>query len=188
MPVLRRALPVGVILLLLAAVVADAYDRIARAAIISTDGASVISDLSARGTSLVLHSRPTSPGQRIVAADLVPRSARQTPAAFLSYLRLEGAPDAAARIDRRPLSGIIAAAGRAPRDSAEKVVPDLHLAADANGVVLLPITMTGLWNVRAIHVLTGPTTDKKAGRAPWCRVFADKQREVSPIVTARGWA
>ena len=193
-------------------------NRVARAVIISTDGAAVISDFSVRGTSLVLRSRPTTPGQRIVAADLVPRSARQTPAAFLAYLRLEGAPDAAARIDRdgllkggdtltrtdvkyaktlvdvgargarvytresgqvlefvpqqdaatlvaadtlrlrllfrgQPVSGIIVAAGRAPRDSADKVEPDLHLAADASGVVLLPITMTGLWNVRAIHVL-----------------------------------
>ena len=193
-------------------------NRVARAVMIGAEGESVISDLSVRGTSLVLRSRPTSPGQRIVAADLAARSTRQLPTAFLAYLRLEGAPDAAARIERdgllkatdsltrtdvkyaktlvdvgtrgpraygrmsgqvlefvpqqdaatlatgdtlrlrvlfrgKPLAGVVAAAGRAPRDSAEKVEPDVHLTTDAEGVVRLPITTTGLWNVRAIHVL-----------------------------------
>ena len=75
-------------------------NRVARAVMIGAEGESVISDFSVRGTSLVLRSRPTSPGQRIVAADLAARSTRQLPTAFLAYLRLEGAPDAAARIER----------------------------------------------------------------------------------------
>ena len=77
-----------------------ALSRVARAVIVDEKGATPITELSHRGTSLLLRTRPTSPGQRVVALDLQPRSARQAPEGFLRYLRLEGAPDAAARLER----------------------------------------------------------------------------------------
>jgi hypothetical protein len=67
---------------------------------IGNDGETVLKDLSHRGTSLVLRARPASDGQRLVAVDLVPRSARQTPAEFLRWLKLEGAADAADHISQ----------------------------------------------------------------------------------------
>lgn len=77
---------------------AIAFARVARAVMIGSDGETSITEMSHRGTSLVLKSRPASDGQRIIAVDLVSRSARQTPADFLRWLKLEGAGDAADHI------------------------------------------------------------------------------------------
>ena len=74
--------------------------RIAKAVIVGQDGETPITDLSIRGTSLVLRSRPAGAGQRLVAVDLVSRSVRQTPQELLRWLTLEGAGDAASRIGR----------------------------------------------------------------------------------------
>lgn len=202
-----------------------ALTRVVRAVIIGADGEAEITDLSHRGTSLLLRARPTAPGQRVVAVDLQPRSTKQTPAAFLRYLQLEGAPDAAARIERegllqdvdslartdakyaktlvdvgtrgpraydrtagqpiefmpqqdaatlgagdtlrlrivfrgQPVAGIVAHAGMAPADSTAKAPADVHLTSDTDGVIRLPVAHTGLWNVRAIHVVP-------AGPAAW---------------------
>lgn len=75
-----------------------AFARVARAVMIGADGETPIADLSHRGTSLLLKSRPVTRGQRIVAVTLVPRSARQTGEGFLRWLELEGAADAAGQI------------------------------------------------------------------------------------------
>ena len=75
-----------------------AFARVARAVIIGANGETPIADLSHRGTSLVLKTRPDAPGQRIVAVTLIPRSARQTGEGFLRWLELEGAADAAGQI------------------------------------------------------------------------------------------
>lgn len=86
---------------------AVAVTRIAKAVLIGPDGETVISDMSVRGTSLVLRSRPAGTGQRIVAVDLTSRSARQTPADLLRWLKLEGASDAAQHIEHgSALSGL----------------------------------------------------------------------------------
>ncbi len=77
-----------------------ALARVARAVVISSRGETPIVDLSHRGTSLVLKSRPVGRGQRIVAVTLIPRSARQTGEGFLRWLELEGAADAASHIRR----------------------------------------------------------------------------------------
>jgi len=77
---------------------AVAVARIAKAVIIGADGERKLTDMSIRGNSLVLRTRPATDGQRIVAVDLVPRSARQSPAELLRWLKLEGAADAAERI------------------------------------------------------------------------------------------
>ncbi len=79
-----------------------AVARIAKAVVVSADAETPISDFSIRGNSLVLRTRPVGAGQRIVGVDLVSRSARQTPAELLRWLRLEGAADAATRIERTP--------------------------------------------------------------------------------------
>jgi len=78
---------------------AIAFARIARAVMIDTKGSTPLTDMSHRGTSLVIRSRPAGNGQRIVAVDLVSRSARQTPAELLRWLALEGAADAARHIE-----------------------------------------------------------------------------------------
>ncbi|MEO5588246.1 MAG: DUF4198 domain-containing protein [Gemmatimonadaceae bacterium] len=83
-----------------ASVAPVALARIATATMIGADGESRITDLSHRGTSLLLRARPVGAGQRIVAVSLVPRSSRQTGEAFLRWLKLEGASDAAAHIER----------------------------------------------------------------------------------------
>lgn len=79
---------------------AVAIARVAKAVIIGADGESKLTDMSIRGTSLVLRSRPAGKGQRIVAVDLVSRTARQAPADLLRWLTLEGAADASARIQQ----------------------------------------------------------------------------------------
>ena len=197
--------------------------RVLRAVMIGADGETAISDLSVRGTSLVLRAKPTAPGQRIVALDLQTRTSKATAASFLSYLKLEGAPAAAAEVERsgvlkgidsvsrtdakyaktlvdvgstgprvysrssgqalefipqedaaaiavggtlglrlvfkgRGVPGVVAHAGIAPRDSTAKPDSDIELTSDAAGLMKLPVSATGLWNIRATHVMqTGPS-------------------------------
>jgi uncharacterized GH25 family protein/ketosteroid isomerase-like protein len=75
-------------------------DRVADARVISAAGEETIRDLSISGTSLLLRSRPTTPGQRIVAVRLHPRSVRESAESFRRYLELEGAPEALERYGR----------------------------------------------------------------------------------------
>jgi ketosteroid isomerase-like protein len=75
-------------------------DRVADARVISATSEEPIGDLSHSGTSLVLRSRPTQPGQRIIAMTLHPRSVRESPESFRRYLELEGAPEALERYGR----------------------------------------------------------------------------------------
>lgn len=211
---------------------AVALDRVADARLIDASGSERIGEMAHRGTSLLLRHRPTTPGQRVVAVTLHPRSVRESAAGFRRYLELEGAPEALARIERegllrgrdsvtrryakyaktvvevgsggarafsaiaghplefvprgdparlvagdtaaiqllyrgRPLAGATVhggAVGRRGRPgmtsagSSEAlpdsiVAPDVHLTTDASGVLRLPITAAGLWNVRTIHVV-----------------------------------
>lgn len=78
-------------------------DRVADARVISAAGEETIRDLSVAGTSLLLRSRPTTPGQRIVAVRLHPRSVRESAESFRRYLELEGAPEALERYGREGL-------------------------------------------------------------------------------------
>lgn len=200
---------------------AIAVVRVARAVMIGEEGETVLTQFSERETSLVLRARPASEGQRLIAVDLVPRSARQTPADFIRWLKLEGAPavaerlahdaslqglDSITRTDTKhaktivdigrgggrsysrssgqmiefvplqdpaalrrgdtlrarlvfkgaPAVGVaVHAAVPAPEDTTLKGEPDVHLVSDANGIVAVPIRKTGLWLIRAIHVLEG---------------------------------
>jgi ketosteroid isomerase-like protein len=77
-----------------------ALDRVAEARLISAAGAEDIRNLSHSGTSLLLRSRPATPGQRIVAVVLHPRSVRESAESFRRYLELEGAPEALERYGR----------------------------------------------------------------------------------------
>lgn len=208
-------------------------DRIADARVIASGGVERVTDLSQRGNSLLLRHRPATPGQRIVAVALHPRSMRESVAGFRRYLELEGAPDALARVDRegtlrgrdsvtrryakyaktivevgaggprafavaagqvlefvpdrdpstvapgdtlairllyrgRPLPSVAVHAGSVPWGAAEVArlsspgsarpegssgPPDMQLTTNASGVVRLPVTRAGLWNVRTIHVV-----------------------------------
>lgn len=82
---------------------AVAVDRVADARLLGTTGEERITDMSQAGTSLLLHHRPSTRGQRIVAVVLRPRSLRESAAGFRRYLELEGAPEALARLDREGL-------------------------------------------------------------------------------------
>ncbi|HEY0035570.1 MAG TPA: DUF4198 domain-containing protein, partial [Longimicrobium sp.] len=82
---------------------AVALDRVADARVISAAGEETIRNLSVAGTSLLLRSRPTTPGQRIVAVRLHPRSVRESAESFRRYLELEGAPEALERYGREGL-------------------------------------------------------------------------------------
>lgn len=83
-------------------------DRVASAQLIGAAGAEPIRDLSVVGRSLRLRHRPTTPGQKVVAMTIHPRSVRESAAAFTNYLVVEGAPEALERLRRE---------GRVPRDS-----------------------------------------------------------------------
>ena len=78
-------------------------DRVASAHLLGASSAERIDGLSTSGTSLVLRHRPTTPGQRVIAVQLFPRSMRESAASFRRYLELEGAPEALARVDREGL-------------------------------------------------------------------------------------
>lgn len=82
---------------------AVALDRVADAQLIGAAGSERITELSHSGTSLLLRHRPATPGQRIVAVTLRPRSVRESTASFRRYLELEGAPEALRRIDQEGL-------------------------------------------------------------------------------------
>lgn len=82
---------------------AVALDRVADAQLIGAAGSERITELSHSGTSLLLRHRPATPGQRIVAVTLRPRSVRESSASFRRYLELEGAPEALRRIDQEGL-------------------------------------------------------------------------------------
>lgn len=79
---------------------AVALERIADARLVSVTGSEPLTDLSHVGKSLMIHHKPTVPGQRIVAVSLKPAQAREAPAAFRRYLQLEGAAEAMERLDR----------------------------------------------------------------------------------------
>lgn len=83
-------------------------DRIAAARLIDAGGETAIRDLAVSGNSLVLRQRSTTPGQKIVAVRLHPRSVRESAEEFRNYLVVEGAPDALERYERE---------GIMPRDS-----------------------------------------------------------------------
>lgn len=74
-------------------------ERIADARLIGAASEERLTDLTVRGTSLVLRHRPAD-GQRVVAVTLVARSTRTTPERLERYIALEGAPELAARYRR----------------------------------------------------------------------------------------
>lgn len=82
---------------------AVAPDRIASARLIGARTTTEISDISTRGNSLLLRQRQPADGQYVVAAEIKPRSLRESPASFRRYLLLEGAPEALARYEREGL-------------------------------------------------------------------------------------
>lgn len=75
-------------------------ERVADARLLGASTEERITDLSVEGKSLLLRSRPTAAGQRVVAIALVPRASRTTPQALQRYLALEGAPALAERYAR----------------------------------------------------------------------------------------
>jgi uncharacterized GH25 family protein/ketosteroid isomerase-like protein len=215
---------------------AVATPRVADARIIGAAGTTRITELSQRGTSLLLRSRPTAPGQYLVAVALTPTPARSPGAAFRRWLELEGAPGEAARLERlgafqgadsvtrrtlktaktiaqvgtggarmfgqpagqplefimdadpatlrvgdtlsvrmvyggRPVAAGEAHAGAADWPIAEgATVPepqDVHLKASEQGVLRLPITRGGVWNVRGIHVAPGASGTPREWDVHW---------------------
>ena len=215
---------------------AVATPRVADARIVGAAGSTRITDLSQRGTSLVLRGRPTAPGQYLVAVSLTPTPARSPGAAFRRWLELEGAPGEATRLERegafqgsdsvtrrtlktaktiaqvgsggprmfgqpagqplefildadpaslrvgdtlsvrmvyngRPVARGEAHAGGADWPIAEGAqVPepqDAHLEATEQGVLRLPITRGGVWNVRGIHVTPGASGTPREWDVHW---------------------
>lgn len=74
--------------------------QVAEARIVGARSDEKIVDLSVSGKSLALRHKPTAPGQYIVAAALVSRTARTTPAQLQRYIGLEGAPELAAQYEK----------------------------------------------------------------------------------------
>ena len=215
---------------------AVATPRVADARIVGAAGSTRITELSHRGTSLVLRGRPTAPGQYLVAVSLTPAPARSHAAVFRRWLELEGAPGEAARLERegafqgsdsvtrrtlktaktiaqvgsggprmfgqpagqplefildadpaslrvgdtlavrmvyngRPVARGEAHAGGADWPIAEGAqVPepqDVHLTATEQGVLRLPITRGGVWNVRGIHVTPGASGTPREWDVHW---------------------
>ena len=79
---------------------AVAAERVDEARLVGAASDERLTDLSTSGKSLLIRHRPTTPGQRIVAVALVPRSSRTTPERLKRYIALEGAPALAERYDR----------------------------------------------------------------------------------------
>lgn len=79
---------------------AVALDRVADAQLIGVSGSTRLSEISHRGTSLLLRHKPAAAGQYVLAVSLHPRSVRESVASFRRYLQLEGAPAALAMIER----------------------------------------------------------------------------------------
>lgn len=215
-------------------------DRVASAHLLGASSAERIDNLSTSGTSLVLRHRPTTPGQRVIAVQLFPRSMRESAASFRRYLELEGAPEALARVDRegllrgrdsvtrryakygktvveigtngprafsriaghplefmpqddparlrvgdtlhvrllysgQPLAGIrvhsdvVDSAGSPPvapaagQGAVSATGSTTDYVADADGLIRVPITRAGLWNLRTIHIVQA---DARSG-ADW---------------------
>jgi hypothetical protein len=65
---------------------AAAVDRIASARILDSAGESPLRDLSHAGKSLLIQERPRTPGQKIIAVALKPRSMRESAEGFRRYL------------------------------------------------------------------------------------------------------
>jgi ketosteroid isomerase-like protein len=215
---------------------AVATPRVADARLIGAAGTTRITELSQRGTSLLLRGRPSAPGQYLVAVALTPTPVRSPAAAFHRWLELEGAPGEAARLERegafqgsdsvtrrtlktaktiaqvgsggprmfgqpagqplefildadpatlrvgdtlgvrmmyngRPVARGEAHAGGADWPIAEgEQVPepqDVHLRATGQGVLRLPITRGGVWNVRGIHVTPGASGTPREWDVHW---------------------
>ena len=229
-------------------------DRVASAHLVGALSAERIDDLSTSGTSLVLRHRPTTPGQRVIAVQLFPRSMRESAASFRRYLELEGAPDALARVDREGLlrgrdsvtrryakyaKTVVEIGTNGPRafsriaghplefmpdddparlrvgdtldvrllyrgqalvgirvhtdvvDSARSRVAPVgagqgaasangsttDYVTDADGLIRVPITRAGLWNVRTIHIVQADAASGADWDAHWATlVFSAAQR------------
>ncbi|MFN2315467.1 MAG: DUF4198 domain-containing protein, partial [Gemmatimonadales bacterium] len=114
-------------------------DRIASAAVIGATGSEPLRDLSVAGNSLRLRHRPATPGQKVVAVTIHPRSVRESPAAFQNYLVVEGAPEALERLRRE---------GRVPRDTITR-----RYAKYAKSLVTVGQGGPTAWNRPANHPL-----------------------------------
>ncbi|MEO7360341.1 MAG: DUF4198 domain-containing protein [Gemmatimonadaceae bacterium] len=78
-------------------------DRIVKARVFTADSSVPVRDISVVGASLRMSHPTTQAGQRVVSVQLAPRSVRESPASFLRYLDLEGAPEARVRYDKEGL-------------------------------------------------------------------------------------
>lgn len=78
-------------------------DRLASVRLLSARSDEVVSGATVQGNSLRLAHRPAARGQVVVAAAVLPRSLRESPASFRRYLTLEGAPEALERYERAGL-------------------------------------------------------------------------------------
>lgn len=114
-------------------------DRVASAQVIDAAGAEPVRNLSVAGNSLRLQHRPATPGQKVVAVTIHPRSVRESPAAFTNYLVVEGAPEALERLQRE---------GRVPRDSVTR-----RYAKYAKSLVRVGQGGTTAWDRAAGHPL-----------------------------------
>lgn len=78
-------------------------DRITEARVIGGGEDVRIAEVSIAGTSLLLRHRPRSPGQRIIAVSIAPRTVRASGPELKRYIELEGNPALAARYEREGL-------------------------------------------------------------------------------------
>ena len=87
-----------------------AADRIADARILgaAAEADELLRDFTVSGKSLLIQHRPTTSGQRMIVAALVPTTRQMSGEGFAHYLRLEGAADLADRYARE---------GKLPKDS-----------------------------------------------------------------------
>lgn len=74
--------------------------RVADAWIISSGGRARITQMAVGNNALLLHHKPETLGQYLIAVGLTPRTSRSTPAGLLRFLRLEGGTSEAARLER----------------------------------------------------------------------------------------
>lgn len=75
-------------------------ERVADARFIGDRGSWKITELAVEGNSLRLSQTPAAPGQYLIAVALTARTTRSTPAGLLRFLRLEGGPSEADRLER----------------------------------------------------------------------------------------
>lgn len=157
-------------------------ERVAEARLVGAGSDERLTDLSTGGKSLLIRHRPKTPGQRIVAVALVPRSSRTTPERLKRYIALEGAPalelvpvnDPSLHagdtlVERllyhgQPVVGAHLHAGAMPHgvtatsDSAQAAVPagkDSSVETGSDGAARIAVGEHGLWNVRTLHAATG---------------------------------